>query len=251
MSSIANAEIGSGYWLGERSGTMAKYHTVKQGEHLSRIARQYGFTDYRTIWDHAENAALKQKRQDAHVLFPRDRLFIPDKQTKEVSGNTEQRHRFQVQQPALKLRLVLEHIYDAPLADAPGELQVESRPQPVTTDSDGQIERAIPIPAEHAQLRLKEPQSPPVDMAMSIKIGHLDPVEEVSGQKARLNNLGYFAGPIDGKADEENDALLRSAIEEFQCEHFPEPRRADGVPVEVDGICGPKTQQKLKQVHGC
>jgi peptidoglycan hydrolase-like protein with peptidoglycan-binding domain len=123
--------------------------------------------------------------------------------------------------------------------------------QSVTTNSHGRIEQSIPIMAERAQLTIKDAQTPVMDVVMPIKIGHLDPVEEVSGQQARLNNLGYSAGPFLGKTEEENAALFRSAIEEFQCDHFPEPRRPDGVPVEVDGICGPKTQQKLKQVHGC
>ena len=49
-----------------------------------------------------------------------------------------------------------------------------------------------------------------------ILIGHLDPIDTVSGQKARVNNLGYFAGPL----DQVNEALLRPTVEEFQCEHL-------------------------------
>ena len=37
----------------------------------------------------------------------------------------------------------------------------------------------------------------------------------------RLNNLGYFAGPLDGKKEEENMALFLLAVEEFQCDHGP------------------------------
>jgi hypothetical protein len=80
-----------------------------------------------------------------------------------------------------------------------------------------------------------------------VKIGYLDPVEEVSGQVARLANLGYYVGALDQPEPDQ----LRSAIEEFQCDHFPEPRRSDGVPVAVNGICDPKTQAKLQEVHGC
>ncbi len=53
-------------------------HTVKQGEHISRITEQYRFFDYHTIWDHANNSALKQKRQNPNVLLPGDQLFIPE-----------------------------------------------------------------------------------------------------------------------------------------------------------------------------
>jgi len=55
------------------------HHTVVQGEHLSSIAKKYGFSSYKTIWDHGQNADLKKKRQNPNVIFPGDRLFIPDK----------------------------------------------------------------------------------------------------------------------------------------------------------------------------
>jgi peptidoglycan hydrolase-like protein with peptidoglycan-binding domain len=79
------------------------------------------------------------------------------------------------------------------------------------------------------------------EIVIPIKIGHLDPVEEQSGQQSRLNNLGYFAGPLAAASNEGNRALFLSAVEEFQCEHG----------LTVDGKCGPLTQAELKQVHGC
>src|SRR5260370_36720170 len=65
---------------------MTIQHTVTQGEHLSRIAKRYGFSDHRTIWDHARNAALKQEHQNPNVLFPGDQLFIPDREQKIEAG---------------------------------------------------------------------------------------------------------------------------------------------------------------------
>src|SRR5215831_12992442 len=166
---------------------MAKYHTVKQGEYLSKIARHYGFTDYHTIWDHAENATLKQKRQNPNVFFPGDLLYIPDTASKEVAGATTQRHRFQVQRPSLELRLVLEDMYEEPIAHAICELRVENQVDLLTTDGQGRIDQTIPGTAERASLLIQDPQTPFQDVVIPIKIGHLDPVEEVSGQQARLN----------------------------------------------------------------
>src|ERR1035438_5291586 len=59
---------------------MPTAYTVKQGDHLSRIADQFGFSDYRVIWDYAGNADLKAQRKNPHVLFPGDSVIIPDKE---------------------------------------------------------------------------------------------------------------------------------------------------------------------------
>src|SRR3979490_2695044 len=73
---------------------MASNYKIKQGEHVSRIAKQFGFADYRTIWDHPNNAALKDLRKNPNVLAPGDQLFIPDKQLRKESRPTGATHRF-------------------------------------------------------------------------------------------------------------------------------------------------------------
>ena len=215
---------------------MAHDHTVVQGEHLSRIAKHYGFSDYRTIWDHPQNAALKQKRGNPNVLFPGDRLHIPDRAVREESRPTDATHRFKVTGRRLVLRLVLEDMYEKPVANAPCQLFVEGEKQDLTTDGKGKIEVTIPPTAEQGLLLVKSKETAVDEIAIPVKIGHLDPVEEITGQKARLANLGYYVGAI----DEAENADFRLAVEEFQCEHG----------LTVDGVCGPATRAKLKTAHG-
>lgn len=214
---------------------MGSYYMVVQGDHISKIAKENGFPDYHTIWDHANNADLKKQRDNPNVLNPGDMLFIPDKEQKEESGNTEKRHTFQVKKDPLKLRLVLEDYLEKPIANASYALLVEGVVTQKTTDGQGHIEQEIPLDAHEATLVLRGDETPFQDVVIPVKIGHLDPVEEVSGQRARLNNLGYFPG--DGTDQE----AFESSVEEFQCDHG----------LTVDGICGPITQAKLKKVHGC
>src|SRR5262249_22232931 len=152
----------------------------------------------------------------------------------------EQHHVFQTGKP-LKLRLKLEKGYDQPRAKVPCDLQVELEHFALTTDSSGKIEQAIPKTATNATLTLKETvraKGKPVPFATTLdtKIGHLDPVDEPTGQRARLANLGYYRLPLEEVDDDE----FKSAIEEFQCEHG----------LTVDGKCGRQTQDKLKNVHG-
>jgi N-acetylmuramoyl-L-alanine amidase len=216
---------------------MEDFHTVEQGEHLSKIAKDNGFTDFRTIWDHPQNAELKKLRQNPNVLAPGDEIFIPDKGEKSESGATEKRHTFLLNKQPLKLRLVLEDIYEKPISGAQCALLVGDQTFQLTTDSKGKLEQEIPLDATEGVLTIRGDQTPFSNEVFPIKIGHLDPVDQVSGQVARLNNLGYFAGSLDGS---DTDAF-KSAVEEFQCDHS----------LKVDGDCGTKTQAKLKEVHGC
>jgi hypothetical protein len=209
---------------------MPQDHTVKQGEYLRKIAQAAGFPDYNAIWSSAENSELKQKRQNPNILLPGDKLVIPDKQEKQESGGTDQRHRFRLKGKPLKLRIVLRDTDDNPVANKECTLIIEGVANTLTTDGDGKLEQVIPPSASNGSLRIDEDE-------ISLLIGHLDPIDELSGQQGRLNNLGYDAG----SADDAQDTQFLSAVEEFQCDYD----------LTVDGICGPNTQAKLKEVHGC
>ena len=171
---------------------MGTYHTVVQGEYVSGIAKKYGFSSYKKIWDHAQNAELKKQRQNPNVIFPGDQLFIPDKSEKKETRSTGQRHQFVLKTEKLKLRLVLEDLYEKPIANAQCELSVENETFRLTTDGKGKIEKDIKPGARSAVLTIKDPQTPINKVLIPIKIGDLDPVDKEPGQKARLNNPSYF-----------------------------------------------------------
>ncbi|HMA96785.1 MAG TPA: LysM domain-containing protein [Polyangiaceae bacterium] len=67
---------------------MGTLHAVRQGECLVTIARQYGFSDYKAIYDHPANAAFKKARPDPNQIFPGDRLAIPDQVPRTYSRAT-------------------------------------------------------------------------------------------------------------------------------------------------------------------
>jgi N-acetylmuramoyl-L-alanine amidase len=210
---------------------MATTHRVQQGEHISRIAAKYGFRDYRTIWNHASNAALKQKRLDPNVLLPGDELQIPDKEVKVVPGATTRRHRFQLNSSPLKLRLVIRDFDNEPIAATACELEIEGTKFALTTNGDGLIEREIPPTAEKGRLLV-----PSLGIEVPLKIGHLDPHDEESGWLGRLVNLGYTDDQL-GTTSEDD---LRSDIEEFQCDYK----------LKVTGELDAATKAMLKKVHG-
>jgi hypothetical protein len=220
---------------------MSKKHVVCQGEHLAGIAGQYGLHDFRIIWNHPDNAELKKKRLDPGVLYPGDIVSIPDLETGTYDRATEQRHSFVLSRTGLTLCLKLERALYQPIGDTPCELSLEQGRFDLVTDPDGTLSHPISDSANQAALLVKENinvNGDPVlfETGMNIRIGHLDPVEEASGQVARLSNLGYYRASID-KID--NDELV-SAIEEFQCDN--------GLP--LTGVCDGVTQAKLREVHG-
>lgn len=210
---------------------MAQYHIVEQGEQLSGIAARHGFRSFRTIWDDARNDDLRRLRRNPHVLMPGDRIYVPDVQLKKETADTTQRHLYKVLGPGLVLRILLKDLDDGPVRNTACRLEVEGRTFDLTTDDQGFIEQRIPVNAREGRLTVE-------GEAVPIAIGFLDPVTETSGQKARLNNLGYHAGDPEAADDDER---FRIAVEEFQCDQD----------LPVNGICGEETRAKLLEAHGC
>lgn len=205
-------------------------HNVKQGEYLSQIAAKYGFSDYMAIWDDPENAKLKAQRVNPNILYPGDILYIPKKSPKQESIPTDQKHRFRVHGHEIILRLVLKNADRIAIANTDCQLSIGFKTYNLTTDNEGKVEHTILTNAKKGELIIG-------DMVVPIMIGKLDPIEKLSGWQARLNNLGYNAGSLEFT----NEEQIKSAVEEFQCDHG----------LAVDGNCGPKTQQKIVEVHGC
>jgi peptidoglycan hydrolase-like protein with peptidoglycan-binding domain len=203
-------------------------YTVVQGDHVASIAADAGYLSWKTIWDDGKNAALKAKR-NPNVLYPGDVLEIPAKQKKEESIPTTEYSTFQTIGDPVQLKIVVLDWAGNPIVDTDLDIQLDAG-EKLKTAGDGSATKKVVDPQGNrvGQLLLK-------GYTLALKLGHLDPVEELSGQRARLNNLGYQAG--DGDA---SDPDFRSAVEEFQCDHG----------LTVDGICGSATQAKLKDVHG-
>lgn len=220
---------------------MGKTHIVKQGEHLSDIAKQNGFRDFHTIWDDGNNAELRATR-DPHVLFPGDKLFIPDRTPKTEDRPTGAQHPFVVEISKLFLRLRLLDLDGKPIPSAPCDVALVSGQDPdsVTTDGKGILIDDLDPTLHQGEVtaHIPPPNPPPPDPApektiqYDLRIGHLNPEFKLSGQQARLNNLGYFAGFSLKDLDE-----LLWAAEEFECDHISKPvrTRPDIVPAPPEG----------------
>ena len=134
------------------------------------------------------------------------------------------------QQPHV-LRLRLMEGRDTPRAHVNYELRVGSDRLSGTTDHNGLLEVDVAPQSVEGELAFD-------GLVIPILVSGLADVSTVWGIQARLNNLGYESGRVDGVCGR----LTRAAIRAFQRDH-PD--------LVVDGVAGPKTQAALKHAHGC
>lgn len=204
-------------------------YEVQQGDCLSSLAFEYGLM-VESIWQHPNNAQLKQRRKDPNLLLPGDIVFIPDKRLKSVERPSNDVHKFRCKNAPEKLRLQL-FIEEKPRAYEEYKLEIENLKFSGKTDSQGRLEQSIPPNAKTGKLLLANGTE-----IYQLQLGHLNPSDEITGAQGRLWNLGLYFGPIDGIMSDE----LEEAIQEYQFTKNIEP----------DGKLNPATTSALKQDYG-
>ncbi len=215
---------------------MSKQHIVAQGECLTRIAAAHGFTDWRTLYLHPSNAPLRAKRPNPNILFPGDVIRIPDNTVKEEQLETGRLHRFVVHSPRKRLRIVFKSPKGEPLALLPYTLRLhESLVAKGQTSSEGLLDEPVPMGFPAATLEID-------GRTLLLNLGHLNPSgdvenDDLSGIQARLNNLGYTAGPNDGIYGRNT----RAALALLQSDEDLSPNGLPDLP----------TLSRLEALHGC
>jgi hypothetical protein len=231
-------------------------HKVKDGEWVGSIAWDYGFPVWEVVWNHAKNAALREKRTDPHVLDEGDELFIPEPKPLDYFLYTGERHVFKLPRRTQLFRLQLLDEHGDPMREEPYKLTVKSTDDAKfeqkfqQTDSDGYVAEEIPLSAESGVLELTGR-----DHKMDLSFGKLTPIDlddedaKFRGTQQRLKALGFFDGDVDGK----DSPRLKAALKAFQ--RFCRVNLASGDPAvldpgPVDGIIGPRTRDALIRYYG-
>jgi Putative peptidoglycan binding domain len=216
---------------------MAGFHTVEQGECLASLAAKNNLAGWRSIYDRPENASFRAKRPNPNLIYPGDRVYIPDADPGGVNKPTDQKHTFTLIQDKTLLRIVIADQDGNPYGQCDYSLTIGENTAKGKTDGQGLLEEEIDPKAQSGVLTVWFRGAPRRHCTWSLSIGHLDPVAQVSGIQARLNNLDFNSGPVDGI----RGPITTAAVKDFQTKHN----------LEVDGIPGPITQKKLKEVYGC
>lgn len=192
---------------------------VGMGETTSSLAKKKGFF-WKTIWEHPENAALRAKRKDPNVLFETDDIFIPERETKKVSKGTESQHVFRRKGEPSKIKMQIFQL-GKPRANEDYIFDVDGKQTNGKTDGDGKLEHFIPGDAKSGKLIFKGGKE-----VHNLKLGNLDPLDQISGVQQRLNNLGYNCGDQLGKLGEKTKAALKKFQAENKLNESGEPDAA-------------------------
>jgi len=210
-------------------------HRVRQGECLSSIAKMYGFDDPSSIYQHANNAELRRLRPNPNLLYPGDTVVIPAHELPSFMLATGQHHKVVVTVPKRKVRVRVLDAHRKPFKSLPFKLDTGKRVYEGQSDGDGVVEKMVPAEVERALLSIG-------DMTIPLLLGHLNPAKDtkddgVSAVQARLKNLGYRPGRIDGFLGPRTHVALRR----FQNDHG----------LDVTGEADDATAKALLDDHGC
>ncbi len=215
---------------------MTVRHKVNPGECVLSIAAKHGFTDWRFVYEHADNDELRDSRHDPNVLHPGDELQIPEHRSHYEACVTEKLHRFRRPGLQCRLRIIVKDEEETPLADADYELVIGEYKIQGKTDGNGVVDQTLAPTEREGHLTVWPTNEPEGErFCWDLKLGHLNPLEEITGLQARLNNLGYHCGRVDGDFGPATKVALRS----FQHAHD----------LPITGEPDDETKQRLFEQH--
>lgn len=218
---------------------MPTTHQIQQGENLLAIAKQHGFRTIKAIYHHPANAAFRERHPNPDILTPGEALTIPDKRKKWVSATPGIVNVYIIERPEERLRLAIRTDEGEIPKAKRARLTVGNETQDLTLTSHGEMLLKITDnPARTAQLEVfMDEESDVPTHCFQLQIGHLDPVETISGVQARCNLLTHYCGAVDNIMGPKTEAGIKSFQE---CQGLV-----------VDGIAGPTTQAELIDIYGC
>lgn len=203
---------------------------VQEGDCCLSLSAKSGLF-FQTVWDDPANAALKAKRKLPNILMPGDVLEVRPTEERREDGASTKLNSFVLKGVPARLRLRL-RIRREPLANKPVRLIVDGAESAARTDAEGRVDISISPQAREARLRIDgEPGE------FLLRLGFLDPLDEVSGLQGRLFNLGFDPRGIDNQYGKNT----RKAMQDFQKSKSMKPtERPDG-----------PTRAALETEYGC
>jgi hypothetical protein len=186
-------------------------YVVQQGDCINSIADQFGFYDCQTLWKAPENAPLRALRTSPNVLMTGDQVVIPDKNPIQQKCPTGALYKFKIIARKTKVRIALKLKRTVAYSLMVGDSVLKG-----TTDGSAPLELEIPRSASDGKL-LTWPETLPEAQrtednadVWQLNLGGLDPPDQLTGAQARLLNMHYYGGPIDGTLSDATRAALKA-----------------------------------------
>ena len=220
-------------------------HNVVPGDCFSSVAGRNGLENYKVLYDHGDNAAIKALRTNPNQLERGDVIAVPPPAPPEPAASNKT-HKFQLPRHPVKLRLLLLDSAEAPVKGQKWTLASDRLNVTGTTPASGLIELELPADVTELTLRLDSPKVPKKKKAtnvkpggpyppplldtefidadepesasseaaleIALKVGSRAPVETADGAMGRLQNLG-FGVTADDAAD---SPAAQRAIQAYQ-----------------------------------
>ncbi len=208
-------------------------HVVQQGECIGTIAKAYGFSS-KALYEHPDNADLRKIRPNPSILYPGDKVVVPERSAKEVSVESGAKHSFNVKRPKRELRLVLRDHMGKAIAGESYVIEADDERTEGETSGDGELKHPIDS-ARQVTLTIR-------DRVLVLDCGYINPMadtpdEGASGACERLRNMGYAVDEGSGPLG----PSTRVALALFQHD----------AKLEVTGELDDATRAKLIEAHGC
>lgn len=204
-------------------------YVVRQGDHLPGLAFKHGF-DADVVWNDKANDALRELRKNPLMLAPGDILHIPTPAKRGVPFSAGARNRYVARVPKVDVHLVVHDQLGTPFSDEPYVVEGLGDATERATGPDGAVTLTVPVFVREVSLLFVRQ-----NLRFALRIGDMDPLEEISGVAARLANLHFLASST-GWTDEQ----LTAALTAFQALHE----------LPATGALDHDTRERLRAIHG-
>jgi hypothetical protein len=191
---------------------MLKPYIVRQGDYLTKLGHLRGFEPEK-IWNDPKNADLKKKRASMDTLEPGDIVYVPDEPRPRLPVQSGIVNNYVARIPKVPVNLKLQ-IGGKILDKEPYEIRGLG-PKPITgaTDENGNLSTQVHVHVREIEVHLTDRNK-----TLRVRVGDMDPINELSGLQKRLTHLGFY---VPTKTGTENfDALdphqIVSALRAFQ-----------------------------------